>query len=191
MTTPPDPPAAFFDALVMRRAWAIALRFHGDQKYGTRPYREHLVAVALQAWDGFPNEPDLWPAAVLHDVLEDTPATPDVLREEGIDSAVIALVVAVTDRPGKNRRERHRATFPVIAEAGPLAVALKCCDRLANVENCWLTRSSLLFMYQQEYREFRAALWPVDLDGNLARHRLPGLDGAWQKLDTLLGWSPR
>ena len=52
-------------------------------------------------------------------------------------------------------------------------------DRIANVSACWAERSKLLFMYRQEYTQFRAGL----------HSNARGVEQAmWQELDALMGW---
>jgi (p)ppGpp synthase/HD superfamily hydrolase len=73
-------------------ALGIAERFHAGQKYGEHPYTTHLLAVA----DSVSSQPDerLQVIAILHDVLEDTSCTKEILFglfEDNIVNAVIAL----------------------------------------------------------------------------------------------------
>ncbi|WP_316229592.1 HD domain-containing protein [Bradyrhizobium sp. SZCCHNR1070] len=74
-------------------------RAHGDQKdKGGMPYWHHLVAVM----NGLPAyADDDWKcAALLHDVLEDTPTTAEDLRKMGYSEAVITAVELVTKPKG-------------------------------------------------------------------------------------------
>jgi hypothetical protein len=57
-------------------------------------------------------------------------------------------------------------------------------DRIANVEACWAARDRRLFMYRQEYHEFRAALFPGSTVGPTAEN----MSQMWAELDDLLGW---
>lgn len=131
---------------------------HSMQMWGPHPYIEHLIRVATRArsWSG-PRPDDIVAAAYLHDVLEDTNTTPeDLTRLFG--ERVAALVVAVTDAPGRTRRVRHAGTYPKIAAAGDAAVFLKLCDRYVNWQQCIESGDSRLAMYRREYRDFRKAL---------------------------------
>ena len=98
-----------------------AMRFasvrHADQRYGDRRYTYHLKQVAKHAsiaceLYGLPKDV-LVPAAWLHDTIEDTYTTESelVLR---FNTAIATLVEAVTDAPGKNRKERAVKTLPKI-----------------------------------------------------------------------------
>jgi (p)ppGpp synthase/HD superfamily hydrolase len=59
------------------------------------------------------NDEELLAAAWLHDIIEDTSCRPLDLCIAKIPPYTIALVDAVTDRPGANRRERHVLTYPL------------------------------------------------------------------------------
>lgn len=82
----------------LERAIEIAVRAHRGRLYPARdgergPYVLHLFRVML-AVDGW----DTRIAAVLHDVIEDTPVTAEELRAEGIPDRVVDAVVALTHR---------------------------------------------------------------------------------------------
>ena len=156
-----------------------ALRAHGDQRYGERPYSFHLDAVVTQIlrFHGAEVEEELLVSGFLHDVLEDTPVTADELRER-FGSRVTELVHAVTKEPGVTQRERDQVTWQKIVET-EAAVRLKLADRVANVESCWETRSRKLFKYKSEYPRFRGALY-TDARGPEQQ--------MWTLLDELLGW---
>jgi (p)ppGpp synthase/HD superfamily hydrolase len=139
------------------RAESIATQAHANQKYGTGPYTDHLEAVVNVLKEFGHHSEELLGAAWLHDVLEDTDCTPWMILSGGIPLYVLALVDAVTDRPGKNRAERHALTYPRIARI-PDAVTLKLADRLANVRASAECRPDLLKMYAREQPEFIAAM---------------------------------
>jgi (p)ppGpp synthase/HD superfamily hydrolase len=82
----------------LERAIEIAVRAHSGRRYPARegergPYVLHLfrVMLAVEGWEARS-------AAVLHDVIEDTPVTAARLREQGIPPAVVDAVVALTHR---------------------------------------------------------------------------------------------
>lgn len=144
-------------------ARAFALQAHGDQRYGEFPFIVHLEDVAARAFLCSLPHPVLV-AAYLHDVLEDTPTTRDELALR-FGEHITVLVEAVTNSPGKNRAERHAATYPRV-RANPDAVALKLCDRLANTQSSFNLAeqgdqrgAKLLKMYAKEFDEFRATLY--------------------------------
>ena len=86
----------------------------------------------------------------------------------------------MTSEPGATRKERVKATYPKILQAGDKAIALKLCDRICNVKECWRVGDSKLFMYHKEYRDFRASLRREGSD--------PRVMKLWDQLDKLLGW---
>lgn len=165
------------DPTKVRLAQEIVTQRHcweGRQRYRSLPYTHHLEAVAnlVAEYADLLLPADLETltlAAWLHDLLEDT----DTKRKE-IDelfgSQVAAVVWAVTNEPGPSRATRHATTYPKI-RAEPLAVLLKLCDRLANVQ----AGGSLVDMYRREHEDFRRALYT------------PGQwDAVWARLDAAL-----
>lgn len=133
----------------------FAIRAHGHQKYANGPYVAHLDAVVTVLKEFGHFDSALLDAAYLHDVMEDT----DTSLEELLDwflPEVVELVVTVTDQLGKNRAERHAATYPRIAR-NPKAVTLKLADRIANVRAS-VKHGTHWKMYREEYSAFRAAL---------------------------------
>lgn len=161
---------------LVARARAVALRHHGDQRYGDKPYAYHLeqVAAVLTRFDL--GTPELLAAAWLHDVLEDTGATAADLAAAGIPARVIALVEAVTDEPGATRDERKSKTYPKTAALRD-AVALKLADRIANVEAGKLEGGGKVAKYAREQPSFHAGL----------HNPAHGLDALWRHLDALFG----
>lgn len=117
-------------------ATQFAIENHGDQKYGKKPYHSHLMDVVTVLrrfvdWDIL--EQEMVDAAWLHDVIEDTPVVSDIVFKK-FGSRVGALVRAVTNEQGANRKERHLKTYPKIKDTFR-AIVLKLADRIANVEN--------------------------------------------------------
>lgn len=137
----------------------IALAAHGNQMYGSdQPYSVHLQSVVDVLKElGHGSNTELLCAAWLHDVLEDTTESPASLLESGVTPYVLALVDAVTNEPGKNRAERHAATYPRITRM-PEAVTLKIADRIANIRASIESRPDLLKMYIREHKGFFNAL---------------------------------
>lgn len=143
---------------MLLKAKEFAAKKHSQQKYGEHPYTYHLSQVVMTLEKYVKDASDtLLASGWLHDVLEDTDATH---YELGINfnEEVASIVHAVTDAPGKNRRERHLNTFPKI-QKNNLALLVKLADRVANVNNCLETNNKGLFkMYKKEYKIFREAL---------------------------------
>lgn len=178
--------------LLDRARW-FASYYHRNQKYGDErlPYTRHLEAVENVLIEfGWGLDSDMLAAAWLHDVIEDCQpeVTAGVVRAK-FGSALADLVSRVTDEPGKNRAERHTATYPKIA-GNERATALKLADRIANVRHCGEPRRlpnesacqsaehrSLFSMYLKEYPEFRLALYETR----------PATEAMWRELDKLMG----
>lgn len=132
------------------------------QRYGAYPYYFHLTLVAQIARKyGFIK--DYFQAACFgHDLLEDTNKTLEDLQDVGFPDESILLIQLVTNEPGANRKERIERTYPKIAKSKE-AVALKLCDRLANVIFCKHSQNlSLTGMYRREYSGFRQALFNAE-----------------------------
>lgn len=67
------------------------------------PYIEHVEAVAAGL---APFGPEMEMAGLLHDILEDTPWTPEALHGAGVPKSVIKVVKAVTNEPGVPYRKK-------------------------------------------------------------------------------------
>lgn len=159
------------------KAKDFAIAAHGDQKYGKLPYWTHLEDVeGVLVRFGY-DSPDYRAAAWLHDVLEDTPAKAPDLIHEGFPFEVVAMISAVTDEPGRNRKERKALTYPKIARL-PAAIPLKVADRIANVEACLKSGDSKLIMYRKEHIEFYS--W-------LSRDVDPRTAAMWEYLNRMMG----
>lgn len=64
------------------------------------------------------------------------------------------------DEDGKNRKERHRNTYPKIA-LSKKATLIKLCDRYCNVKES-LSDKRKLKMYQKEHEYFKKTLYIYD-----------------------------
>lgn len=142
---------------IMHSVWwarEFAIRAHGDQKYGNRPYSFHIddVVAVLLSFAGATADKHVLKAAYLHDVLEDTSVSIDELTDE-FGAEVADLVWRVTDEPGRNRKERKVKTYPKI-KGNRGATLIKMADRIANVHQ----GGSLVSMYQKEHDEFVAGI---------------------------------
>lgn len=132
-----------------------------DIKYGEKSYVYHLLSVEkvaekyLKKYVRF-NAISL--ACLGHDLLEDTDATVEELRLY-ISGDIIDIIEKVTDKEGKNRRERHLNTYAYIRESEE-AVIVKLCDRIANIEESLSNNDdSKKSMYKKEFKTFKSALY--------------------------------
>lgn len=134
-------------------AFLFARDAHGDQTHGEgRPYAAHLVEAHAIAHD-FELPETIRVAALLHDVLEDTPVSFETLSDR-FGRPVALLVEAVTGR-GKNRKARNENAYQKIEWEAPAAVLLKLCDRIANVEAARAGNgASYLDLYRREQEAF-------------------------------------
>jgi (p)ppGpp synthase/HD superfamily hydrolase len=165
------------DARLVENAALFAERAHREQKYGGRPYIEHLVEVHGLVSAFAPEDIELRQAAFLHDVIEDTEVGFEKVRDV-FGVRVAALVLSVTSIGLGSRADRNPVVYKSIALEGPDALLLKLCDRLANVRNCWKYQNPLLFMYYKEHPYFRETLLVV---GGKREEPL------WNELNILLG----
>lgn len=140
----------------LERAIQIAAFAHAGQtdKAG-QPYILHPLRVMLRVQTQFERM-----AAVLHDVVEDSPVTLDELAAEGFPDQVIEAVAALTKRPGESRLSAARR-----AASNPIARNVKLAD---NAENMDLTRianpSEKDLARLEEYKTVRIMLLGGDED---------------------------
>lgn len=142
-----------------------------QQTYGVLPYTHHLadVEAVLRRFPMAYTE-DLLVAAWLHDIVEDCEVKLKYLIET-FGERVAALVDAVTDEPGPNRKARKLATYEKTRSI-PGGVVLKLADRIANVE----AGGQLVQLYVKEHDSFRRGLYSYD----------PNVQSMWVHLDGLI-----
>jgi guanosine-3',5'-bis(diphosphate) 3'-pyrophosphohydrolase len=126
-------------ARLLARAYAQAARAHAGQRRrgrGDTPGVNHACEVAaLVAEAGA--EAETVAAAVLHDVVEDSPATLQEIADT-YGERVAALVAAVTDPPERAalpRAARKRAQAAHMAQAPCEARRIKIADQTANLRD--------------------------------------------------------
>jgi (p)ppGpp synthase/HD superfamily hydrolase len=138
---------------IVEKARAFALARHGDQKYGEKPYSDHLQAVC-NALRNFANPRNtMLAAAWLHDVLEDTETTREELTAE-FGKEVTDLVWAVTGDDKLSRGESTKLTIQKL-KAHPRAALLKLADRYANVSASLEEKKvKYLTMYVKEHKQY-------------------------------------
>ena len=95
---------------VADKAQEFAIAKHANQKYGDRPYSYHLACVFQVLVEfGYAEDEAIAAAGWLHDTLEDTETTYEVLMSEfGKETADI--VFAVTNELGTNRSAKFHNT---------------------------------------------------------------------------------
>lgn len=183
---------------IIKFAKEYALEKHGSQDHGCLKIDKHLADVAknvaIHAKKSSVLEVYLEPlvaAAWLHDVIEDTNVTADKLERDfqkagfplGDYHYVLKAVTAVTDGPGKSRKERHMNTYWKIRD-NPCALLVKLCDRRHNHERSIAHGEIYAAMYAKEYDYFKFALWRprqlVDLWSELDKQN--------KRLQEIVGW---
>src|SRR4028118_143189 len=136
----------------------FAIAQHGTQKYGEHPYSYHLAQVSqVLAESGYAGDEAIAAAGWLHDTLEDTPATYEMLGSE-FGTEVADIVWAVTSEPGGNRADRFRKTAPKI-QSNKKALIVKLADRIANTEASLQSNPKLYKMYLKEFPLFKELLY--------------------------------
>jgi guanosine-3',5'-bis(diphosphate) 3'-pyrophosphohydrolase len=120
------------------RAVAFAASRHGDQRRPTgTPYLEHLLeALEVLVRGAGVTDPDVLRAAVLHDVVEDTPCTLAEVEAE-FGPRVAELVGWVTIPPpaaGLDKARAKDAYLRGLRHAPRDAILVKLADRASNVQ---------------------------------------------------------
>jgi guanosine-3',5'-bis(diphosphate) 3'-pyrophosphohydrolase len=147
----------------LEAARSLAVASHGDQRYGDDAYEQYLrdvvqVLMECNADPSIPAHLHTLCAAWLHNTLEATPLEPDLIATN-FGQEVLEIVLAVTEAPGENRRQRKLALYPkiVLLES---AVCVTVAVRIAKIRHA--LRSSppepILRLYLNEHGEFRDAL---------------------------------
>jgi len=117
-------------------AYSFARDAHGDQvrKYTGEPYITHPLAVA-HIVASVTDDCNMICAAILHDVIEDTPKTSQDLMEAGFGHPVVNLVMWLTDvsQPHDgNRAFRKTKDLNHTRKATPDAKTIKLADLIHN-----------------------------------------------------------
>lgn len=109
----------------------LARRAHeGQLDKSGRPYISHPLRVMGSLRDEHERM-----AAVLHDVVEDTPVTLADLEAAGCPEEVLAAVAAISKRPGEDQ-----TTYLARVAANPIALAVKRADIADNMSPDRLSR---------------------------------------------------
>lgn len=134
------PLSKLLDNDLFHRAHAFADQMHGSinqvRKYTGEPYIRHPEAVARLV-STVPHTPEMLAAAVLHDVVEDTPATIEMVYEL-FGATVGAMVRDLTDvsRPEDgNRAVRKNKDRKSLLTASAGAKTVRLCDLIHNAQS--------------------------------------------------------
>jgi (p)ppGpp synthase/HD superfamily hydrolase len=141
----------------------FAAEAHQDQrrKRTGAPYVIHPLRVAQRIAEvALPPEvsrEDALVAALLHDVLEDTPV-PRVTLERHFGARVLAIVEELTQDKRLPREERIRLMIAHAATISPAARAVKLADRLDNLIEMAVMDEAFIRRYLRETHELLEAL---------------------------------
>ena len=120
------------------KATEFALRFHGDQRRPTgAPYAEHLLeALEVLVRGAGVTDPEVLCAAVLHDVVEDTPCTIEDVRAAFGDRVadMVGWVTKPEPEDGADKQAAKEAYLGRLADAPDDAILVKLADRASNVQ---------------------------------------------------------
>ncbi len=134
----------------LERAIEIAASAHAGQcdKAGI-PYILHPIRVMLAV-----SKPDERIAAVLHDVVEDTPWTIEALSKEGFSPEILDAVQALTKGESETRLEAAKR-----AVQNPIARVVKLADVADNMDLKRLPKPTERdYARLEEYKEVRQLL---------------------------------
>jgi guanosine-3',5'-bis(diphosphate) 3'-pyrophosphohydrolase len=117
------------------------------------PYINHLIEVAmLVAGVGKVQDVEVLIAAVLHDVLEDTPTTAEEV-EQRFGARVRGLVEALSDNKSLPRPRRRELTLEALPATEPLVKIIKLADLSSNIKrlpDTWSQERKLEYLQWSE-----------------------------------------
>ena len=122
----------------MLKATSFAVRYHaGQSRKGANPvpYVAHPLEVArILLEEGGVEDIDVLCAAILHDTLEDTKVTSEIIEDQ-FGSRVLRIVEEVTDDKDLHKDERKRLQVINASKKSSGAALVKLADKIANVRD--------------------------------------------------------
>tara|TARA_R110000796_G_scaffold86467_1_gene187064 strand:- start:1805 stop:2320 length:516 start_codon:yes stop_codon:yes gene_type:complete len=151
---------------VVKKALEFATEAHKGQvrKYTGEPYIVHPIEV-MELVKQVIDDPEMQAAALLHDVVEDTPVSIKEIKDE-FGPRVAALVSDLTDvsKPEDgNRALRKELDRQHTAEASPDAKTVKLADLISNGKSIIKDDPNFAKVFMKE----KAALLDVMTEGNI------------------------
>lgn len=143
----------------MSKARVLAEKKHTNL-YDEKSYMIHLdgvVAVGRQYLSKIPHWKSLEDLLYLHDIKEDTDVTDEEILEV-TNEMVLHWINLITDKEGRNRKERHLNTYPYIRRVEVVVLA-KLCDRIFNIRYSLSKKNDKTKMYLKEADTFKAFLY--------------------------------
>lgn len=125
---------------IVERARIFALAAHAavgqTRKYTGEPYWHHLrEVVEILSHNAIKHDDEMLAAAWLHDVLEDTAVTPELLRSIFGDE-ITSMVLSLTDTNDQGNRKQRVATSRVrLAVSSGRIQTIKLADVMSNIRN--------------------------------------------------------
>lgn len=141
------------------RRYAIKLHADTNHLYDGQPYYVHLNMVVFFAQKYIhlvsqDNQDIVLAACWLHDTIEDCRVTYNDISSE-FGEEVAEIVYALTNEKGKTRKERANEKYYQGIRDNGLAVFVKICDRMANVQYSKKNKSNMFFVYKKENLAFK------------------------------------
>lgn len=133
------------------RAYEFAAQAHGEQKrkYTGEPYWYHVVNVASTVSHVPGRSIEMIEAALLHDVLEDTPTDPAFVRAI-FGGTVVRYVGWLTNADVGNRQARKHAECIRIAAASKEVKTIKLADVIDNAPSIFEHDPSFAPLFARE-----------------------------------------
>jgi (p)ppGpp synthase/HD superfamily hydrolase len=150
---------------LLQYAWFLAAQYHENQRYKTPeeeltlPYLTHIGAVLIEAQQALHHHPEFSPGlllfcAVLHDTLEDTELSADMIKTK-FGPTILAGVQALTkDESLPSKRARMEDSLRrILIEPAEIA-AVKLCDRINNLSpppHSWTAEKIAAYKEEAQY----------------------------------------
>ena len=113
-----------YQALFEKAIGLMLEKHRGQMDKAGKPYYGHLIRVAQDVFTGKRKI-----VALLHDIVEDTDATPEFLLQQGFPSEIVEAVDAISHRED----ESYEAFIDRVAQ-NPLATTVKISDLEDNMD---------------------------------------------------------
>ena len=164
--------------MLVDKAKTFAIKYHEGQKYRGLPYIGHLdqVVIFLMLELNI-SDMDAIAAAYLHDILEDTQCTAELLDRE-FNFCINRIVKAVTRDPHfetiLNTAKASEYYISQIRHAGRYAMAVKTADRVCNLKNLIIDaeegklKLKLIERYERELETIRK-YFPMEFVAHISR----------------------
>lgn len=163
----------------LEMAMMVAEKEHANQSYDIFGYMYHIkLVVKISQLLGY--DETIQVACALHDVMEDGSISYNDIKNY-FGKEIAEIVYAVTDELGRNRKDRKSNTYPKIRQLWK-AVAVKLCDRIANMTHSAKYNPKMITMYRKEHAAFKEALTNPD-------HPQGELQKAWVEIESIMDCS--